>query len=48
MKYAHSKFIPFVALCGSNEITENTIMIKDMETGEQTSYSYEELLKLLQ
>lgn len=44
MAYANAKQIPFVALAGDNEISENKVMLKDMEKGEQGLVSLEELI----
>ena len=35
MSYANAKNIPFVALVGENEMNENKVTLKNMETGEQ-------------
>ena len=43
MSYADAKKIPFVALVGENEISENTIQLKNMATGEQSKVTWEEL-----
>ena len=47
MTYANNKNIPFVALVGEDEIERNEIMVKNMETGEQVSYSIESLINFL-
>ena len=39
--------IPFVALVGENEMNENKVTLKNMETGEQTLVSAEELIQTL-
>jgi histidyl-tRNA synthetase len=39
MSYANSKNVPFVVLIGENEMKEGTLTVKDMESGEQKSYS---------
>jgi histidyl-tRNA synthetase len=44
MSYADNKNIPFVAIVGENEMTENKVMLKNMKTGEQILCSPEELL----
>lgn len=41
------KNIPFVALVGENEMNENKVTLKNMETGEQTLVSAEELIQTL-
>lgn len=45
MGYANNKNIPFVALVGENEIKNQEIMVKNMETGEQTPYTIVQLIK---
>lgn len=47
MTYANNKHIPFVAIVGENEMNENKIMLKDMESGEQQLVTTEELIKKL-
>tara|TARA_R110002050_G_scaffold286088_1_gene436094 strand:- start:46415 stop:47761 length:1347 start_codon:yes stop_codon:yes gene_type:complete len=47
MKYANDKQISFVAMVGDQEITSNTIKLKNMESGEQTSVSIQELIRVL-
>ncbi len=44
MSYADNKNIPYVAIVGENEMTENKVMLKNMKTGEQVLCSPEELL----
>lgn len=46
-EYADKKQIPFVGVIGGNEITNNTIMLKNMETGMQEEVTFEALLKRL-
>ena len=48
MAYANAKNIPFVALAGENEMKEGKLTLKNMETGEQTLVSAEELIANLQ
>lgn len=47
MSYADNKNIPFVAIVGETEMTENKVMLKNMKTGEQQFCSLEETLKLI-
>lgn len=47
MKYANDQQIPFVALVGSSEIQNNTITLKNMNTGEQQSLSIDQLIQHL-
>ena len=44
MTYANNKNIPFVALVGENEMKSNTILVKNMETGDQNNYTIKELV----
>ena len=46
-KQANKKEIPFVAICGEDEMKLNKYTIKNMTTGEQKTCSFEELLKLI-
>jgi histidyl-tRNA synthetase len=43
MSYANSKGIPFVAMAGENEMSEGRVTLKNMESGEQTTLTVEEL-----
>ena len=45
MSYANAKQIPFVALAGENEMAEDKLTLKNMETGEQQMLSIEELIE---
>jgi histidyl-tRNA synthetase len=45
MSYADAKKIPYVAIVGENEITEQKINLKNMQTGEQSLLTIEELIK---
>ena len=47
MGYANSHSIPFVAIIGEQEMTDNTIALKNMITGEQKSVTAEELKEIL-
>ena len=47
MSYANTKNIPFVALVGENEMAQNKITLKNMESGEQSLVSIEELINVL-
>lgn len=47
MAYADAKQIPFVAIVGGNEMESNTVMLKNMLTGEQKQVTLEELCKIL-
>ncbi len=44
MSYANSLAIPFVALAGENEMRENKVTLKNMQTGEQQLVTVDELI----
>jgi histidyl-tRNA synthetase len=46
MGYADTKQIPFVAIVGGDEMNSNTVMLKNMASGEQKQVTLEELLKI--
>lgn len=46
-KYADAKKIPFVAIIGENERANNTITLKKMASGEQSSVTLSELISAL-
>ncbi|MDR0428143.1 MAG: histidine--tRNA ligase [Dysgonamonadaceae bacterium] len=45
MSYADSNKIPYVAIVGENEMRDNSIQLKNMETGEQKNMSKDELIQ---
>ena len=45
MQYANQKQIPYVALAGETEITAGKITLKNMQTGEQTLVTPQELIE---
>ena len=47
MNYANAKHIPFVALAGDDEIAKGMVTLKNMETGEQTLVTPQELIERL-
>lgn len=47
MAYADQLHIPYVAIVGSNEMENNTVMLKDMNSGEQKAMTQEELINHL-
>ena len=47
MSYADSKKIPFVAIVGENEMSSNTVMLKNMSSGNQQQVDLPELVKTL-
>ncbi len=46
-EYADKRDIPFIAIVGENEMSKNTVMLKDMRTGEQKELSELELLNAI-
>ena len=47
MGYADDKHIPYVAIVGGNEMESNTVMLKNMASGEQKQVTLAELLKIV-
>ena len=47
MGYADDKAIPYVAIVGGNEMETNTVMLKNMTTGEQKQVTLDELCTIL-
>ncbi len=47
MSYANAKEISFVALAGENEINAGKLTLKNMQTGEQSLVTSEELIKMI-
>ena len=45
MGYANSKNIPFVAIIGEDEMAKSSIMLKDMEKGDQLAITIDELIE---
>lgn len=45
MKYANRLSIPYVAIIGSDEVNQNKVMLKNMETGEQNLLSISEVIE---
>ena len=45
MGYADAKQIPFVAIVGGDEMASNTVMLKNMASGEQKQVTLEELIQ---
>jgi histidyl-tRNA synthetase len=48
MGYADDKQIPYVAIVGGNEMETNTVMLKNMLTGEQKQVTLDELCNTIQ
>jgi histidyl-tRNA synthetase len=47
MNYANKKEIPFVLLAGEQERKDKTVTVKNMESGEQSQLSVDELIKVI-
>jgi histidyl-tRNA synthetase len=47
MGYADTKQIPFVAIVGGDEMSSNTVMLKEMASGEQKQVTLDELCTIL-
>lgn len=47
MEYANKKGIPYVVIAGESEINANLFSLKNMNTGEQTNLSADQLIDLL-
>lgn len=47
MNYANDRHFPYVAIVGESEMENNTITLKDMSTGEQSSLTRDELIEKL-
>ena len=47
MSYADDKKIPYVAIVGESEMTEQKVMLKDMKTGQQGMKSLDELINII-
>lgn len=47
MKYANKIHAKYTVIIGENEIHENSAVIKDMETGEQTRVSFDEIVSFI-
>ena len=47
MSYANAKHIPYVVIVGENEMNEGKMMLKNMETGEQSLVDTDELISRL-
>ncbi|MDO1511295.1 histidine--tRNA ligase [Maribacter confluentis] len=46
-KYANNRKVPYVILLGAEELNSNSFIVKHMESGEQTTYSFSELDKFI-
>ncbi len=47
MNYANDRKVPFVAIVGADEVTNGTIALKNMTTGEQQSLTVDQVIDLL-
>ena len=45
LKYANKKNLPFVVILGPDEVKSNTVKLKNMKTGEQTTETIERVIK---
>jgi histidyl-tRNA synthetase len=45
MKYANDRGVKYVALLGENELANQKIILKDMDSGEQRTISFDEIIK---
>jgi histidyl-tRNA synthetase len=48
MSYADQKHIPYVAIIGGDELSQEKVMLKNMTTGEQQLISLEQLVTTIQ
>ena len=44
MTFANNKGIPFVIMAGEDEIKDNLFTLKNMETGEQSKLTIEDII----
>lgn len=47
MKYANKRNIPYIAIVGESEYETKTILLKDMESGEQKSVDLQSLIQII-
>lgn len=47
MTYANNKNIPYVVLVGENEMQKGVLTVKNMQTGDQSEMTFEDLIKKL-
>ena len=47
MKYANARGAAFIALAGSEEMANETLSLKNMETGEQEPKSLQDIIEML-
>ena len=47
MSYANAKAVPFVAIVGENEMNEGKVTLKNMETGEQSLMTPDEMINII-
>ncbi|WP_026953378.1 histidine--tRNA ligase [Algoriphagus mannitolivorans] len=48
LEFAAKKEIPFVGICGDNEIKDNSVSVKNLSTGEQVNLEIEAAIQLIQ
>jgi histidyl-tRNA synthetase len=46
MLYAHKKGVAFVVLIGSEELEQNQFVVKNMQSGEQSTHAMADLLSV--
>ncbi len=42
-KYANNRNVPYVILLGTEELNNNSFVVKHMESGQQTTYAFSEV-----
>ena len=47
MAYANDMNIPFVAVVGADEVEQQKVMLKDMNTGEQQLVTFDQLISIV-
>ncbi|MCS7134476.1 MAG: ATP phosphoribosyltransferase regulatory subunit [Candidatus Pacearchaeota archaeon] len=47
LEYANTKKIPYVLFIGTEEVKKNKVKMRDMNTGKETFFTLEELIKIL-
>ncbi|MFD0862448.1 histidine--tRNA ligase [Sungkyunkwania multivorans] len=47
MTYANNRNVPFVVIIGPEELTASNFVLKNMQSGEQTTYAFDDMLKVL-
>lgn len=47
-KYAERKHIPYIAIIGTKELADNTVILKNLKSGEQQTYAQTDLKQMVQ